>query len=346
MKKTLIYLSILIIITWVMFLFVSKNYPENIVEICLKNYVSPEQVAYAVNNLEAYDYLNVYDIFSYDEKASVYSGNINLFLYNKKRQENGFTFNNNEVIMGDNFMEDNFNYNLLGEKYLSSYGEYDVNCILENNDRVYYRDLEILKSSMIKSQKIYLSLLNTRKTYMNPSNTVKALEYNGIDAAKSIAYIDVINFLKKLLMLLITIVTILIFIIVWRKNKKIGKNILSTYKATKYDIEIKDFIIKKDNLRLMIKLLFTAFLQLINGIIIIYLVASFVRIPLGIDVDITSLKSIIGAAITFIDLLKYYFLNGFTDISFMIVKIIIIYLFISLLFYMINSIMVNKKILQ
>lgn len=344
MKKLLLYFSILIVITGMLILFVSKNYPENILEVCLKSYASPELVDSVVKKIGSFDYFNIYDIFSKEDAISVYSGNINLFLYDKNIQRFELTFNDDEVIMGENYMYEYLKYDALGGKYKSEYGEYYINCIIENNDRIYYRDLKILESSRVKNQKIYISLLNSKNILMNPQNKLLELENNDILYAKSIAYIDVINFLKQLIVLLLIIYTLLIIITLNIKSGSARKKIASAYKNIKYDLEFREFLIKKESLKLIIKYIFYILLQVAGAIIIIYLVAKLISIPVSYSIDIRSMKSIINAVLSFVDLLKYYYLNGFTEISSMIVKIIMIYFFTSILFIIINIKLSNKKI--
>lgn len=362
MKRALIYIGTLIIITGLLILFVDKNYPENIIEFCLNEYISPEDVDRIVKDLNAFDYFNVYEIFSKEGTASVYSGNLNLFLYNKKVQgiglshedkeieseqvdeeeSSGLTYEDKEVIIGDKFIDKNFKYYPLGTKYTSVYGEYDVNGILEGSDRIYYRDLEILKTARIKSQKIYLSVINTKKIMMLPSIKVHEAKFYGMNIGKSIAYKDLSDSLKKVAALLIIVMAFLVFAVILRLNKKIFRQIVSSYKGSKYDLDIKDFIIKRDNLKIIIKQIFAFLLQVLSIIFILYSVSSFTNVPVSYNIDISSLKSITDAITSLTDLLKYYHSNGFTEISWMIVKIIMIYVSSSMLFLII-MLGLNKK---
>ncbi len=365
MKRALIYIGILIIITGLLILFVGKNYPENIIEFCLNDYISPEDVSRIMQDLNVFDYFNVYDMFSEEETASVYSGNLNLFLYNKKiqgiglsyedkaaeseqadeKESTGLTYEDKEVIIGDKFIDKNFRYYPLGTKYTSVYGEYDVNGILEGSDRIYYRDLEILKTARIKSQKIYLSVINARKIMMLPSIKIHEAKFYGMNIGKSIAYKDVTDSLKKIATLLITVMAFLVFAVILRLNKKILRQIANSYKESKYDLDIKDFIVKRDNLKIIIKQIFAVLLQVLSIIFILYSVSSFTNVPVSYNIDISSLKSITDAITSLTDLLKYYHLNGFTEISWMIVKIIMIYVSSSVLIFII-MLSLNKKFVK
>ena len=345
MKRALIYVGTLIIITGLLILFVGKNYPENIIEFCLNEYISPEDVSDIMKDLNVFDYFNVYDIFSKEGTASVYSGNLNLFLQDKKRQDVGLTYEDKEVIMGEKFVDKNLKYYPLGSKYISAYGEYDVNCIFEGSDRIYYRDLEILETAGIKSQKIYLSVINTKKIMMLPSIKIHEAKFYGMNIAKSIAYKDVTDTLKKIAALLIIVMAFLVFAVILRLNRKILSKIVSSYKESKYDLDIKDFIIKRDNLKIIIKQIFAVLLQVLSIIFILYSVSSFTNVPVSYNIDISSLKSITDAITSLTDLLKYYHSNGFTEISWMIVKIIMIYVSSSVLIFII-MLSLNKKFVK
>ncbi len=345
MKRALIYVGTLIIITGLLILFVGKNYPENIIEFCLNEYISPEDVSDIMKDLNVFDYFNVYDIFSKEGTASVYSGNLNLFLQDKKRQDVGLTYEDKEVIMGEKFVDKNLKYYPLGSKYISAYGEYDVNCIFEGSDRIYYRDLEILETAGIKSQKIYLSVINTKKIMMLPSIKIHEAKFYGMNIAKSIAYKDVTDSLKKIAALLIIVMAFLVFAVILRLNRKILSKIVSSYKESKYDLDIKDFIIKRDNLKIIIKQIFAVLLQVLSIIFILYSVSSFTNVPVSYNIDISSLKSITDAITSLTDLLKYYHSNGFTEISWMIVKIIMIYVSSSVLIFII-MLSLNKKFVK
>ncbi len=266
MKKLLAYLGVFIVITGLLLLFVINNYPNNVVEVCLKNSYNKEQIEEALEKISVYDYLNIYDIFSNEENASVYFGNINILLNSNKTVECGITFDDKEVIMGDKFMRERFNYNLLGEIYKSSYGEYDVNCVIKGSNRIYYRDLNALKNSDIKNQ---------------------------------------------------------------RKSKNYCKKLLSKYRASKYDIDIKSFIKKDGNYRLMLSMILVGIMQLLIAITVLYLTIKFTNIKLSYSVDYTSLKSITESMKSFFKLIEYYITNGFTNISLMIIKIIFIYVLTS-----------------
>ncbi len=347
MKKLLAYISVFIVITSLMLLFIIKNFSENKLEICLKNIVMPEQVSIAMDGILAYDYINIYDVHSNEENSSIYTGNINILLQSEDIEEIGITYNDNEVIMGEHFMKKHYNYNVLGEKHLSSYGEYDVNCIIKGSKRIYYRDLNILQNSNIKNQRIYLLLTDKKSIPINLNNTVENLQYYGINASKYIYHADVINFFKKILILLSIIAISIVFFILLYSIKEIYKKLSESHKSIKYDFDFKEFILNADNFKLILKLIFKVFVEIAIGATILYLFIKFLNIYISYSVDFTSLKSILGAINEFIDLIKYYVDNGFTDITLVIVKFIFIYLIVFVVtITIIIAKIINKAIIE
>ena len=343
MKKFLTYIGVYILITALMFLFFVRNFPANMVELSLNSVAKPEQVEKAMKEFMIYDYLNIYDILSYEENVSVYSGNINILLKQLDVVEHGMTFNDNEVIMGDRYMEKQFKYNLLGEKYKSSFGEYDVNCIIKNNDRVYYRNLNILQNANIKSQKIYLSLISTKKLPIDYNNTIKNFKYYGLNVSKSIYYADVINFFKKMLILLVVSTLSIVFFKLLSNTRKSAAQLLEYQKSSKYDLEIGEFISKPNNIKLILKVFCKVLLQVLTAVTILFLTVVFLNTNISYSVDFTSLKSVTDAINAFFNLIKYYILNGFTDISLAIVSCIIIYLLILIVLITVNANNLVKK---
>ena len=339
MKRLLMYISILIIVTTLLLLFVIKNFPNDIVEICLKSDYTKDQIEAAMQQISAYDYLNIYDVFSLETNASIYFGNINILLDDKKIEQCGMTFDDKEVIMGGKFMEENFKYNLLGEKYRSSYGEYDVNCIIKGSDRIYYRDLNVLENNNIKNQRLYLVLSDYQNRLIDVNLVIDNLKYAGIYVSHRIVYYDLSRFLEKLLVILLIVLNSIVFIELLKKNKLYYKDIRVKYEVDKYNLNLKYFVLKDYNLRLILKLLFICLIQVLICFTILYLTIKFKNIYLSYSIDFTAFRSITEAVKSFVNLLKYYIINGFTDISMMIVKVIFVYILTLII-----SIKVSKKV--
>ena len=343
MKKLLSYIVVFIVITALMLLFVTKNFSGNIVEINLKNIANPEQVNMAMDKAMAYDYINIYDIFTSEENSSVYTGNINIFLRTKDEEERGISLNNNEVIMGEKFMKKHYNYNTLGVKHITPSKEYEVNCIIKGSERIYYRDLSLLQTNAIKNQRIYLSLLSNNGRHMGVNNTIENLRYYGIDTSKYIYYLDVVNFFKKILILLVIIALSSIFFVNFHSTKLSYKQISEQFKSSKYDLELREFINNSDNFGFIIRLTIKIILQILIAVTILYLFIRFLNIKLSYSVDFTSLRSILDAVNNFVQLIKYYIAYGFTDISITIVKCVVVYLIAFVVGITINVINIIKS---
>lgn len=315
----------------------NKNFPSDIAEISLNSVAHPEQVSKTVEDLQLFDYLNIYDIYSYEENAKLYSGNINILLKQKGIEQVGITLRYDEVIVGDRYMKEHFNYNLLGERYTSNFGEYAVNGIIKNNDSIYYTNSDILQNTDVKKQTLYVSLINTKKRMADYNTTVNALSYYDINVSKSIYYADVNNFFKKLLILFILSALSIVFLKTLSYTKKNTAQIVEFHKSSSYDLELWEFIFKPDNLKILLKILAEIALEIIIIFAVLRLTTVFLNTRISYSVDFTSLKSITDAIKAFLNLIRYYINNGFTDISFAIVKCLIIYLVAAALIIAINS---------
>lgn len=337
MKKLLVYIGVFIVITAFILLFFIKSFPLNIAELSLEGSTKPEQVDKAMEDMLIYDFLNIYNIFGYGGNISVYSGNINMLLKDSNIEAIELTFKDNEVIMGEGYMKERFNYSLLGEKYTSVFGEYYVNCIINDSENIYYRNLRVLENTDIKNQLIYLSLLNTKKQTMGYNSTINSLREYGINVSKGIYYADVINFYKKLLILLVVSALVIIFFRILSYTKNAASKLVAVQRSSKYDIDFGEFIAKPNNLGLIVKVIFQVVIQLFIGATILWLTVFLLNIKSSYEVDFTSLKSILKTLNSFIDLIKYYVANGFTDISLAIVKSIIIYVSTIIIIFVVNS---------
>ncbi len=315
----------------------NKNFPSNIAEISLNSVVHPEQLNKTIDDLQLFDYLNIYDIYSYEGNAKLYSGNINILLKQKGIEQVGITLGDDEVIVGDRYMKEHFNYNLLGERYTSNFGEYAVNGIIKNNDSIYYTNSDILQNTDVKKQTLYVSLINTKKRMADYSTTVNALSYYDINVSKSIYYADVNNFFKKLLILFILSALSIVFLKMLSYTKKNTAQIMELQKSSSYDLELWEFIFKPDNLKIVLKILAEIVLEIIIVFAVLRLSIVFLNTRISYSIDFTSLKSITEAIKAFLNLIKYYISNGFTDISLAIVKCLIIYLIVAALIIAINA---------
>lgn len=326
MKKLMTYIAVFIIITACMLMFFIRNFPAEMAELSLDGSVNPSQIDMAMLDNSIYDYLNVYDIFVRSENANVYSGNINILLRKSDIKAGLMTYKDDEIIMGENYMQENFNYSLLGEKYESQFGEYNVNCIINNSDKTYYRDISILDNVNIKGQRLYISLITDKKIPIKYVQAINALRYYNISVAKSLYYSDVINCFKKLLMVLIIAEFSFFFIKLLSYCKKSLVALSESRKTSQYDLTIKEFIFKSNNISSIFKLIFQVIILILLGIALMFLVVFIIKISTSYVIDYTSLKSILNAVTDFTSLLKYYISNGLTSIVIALISCVVIYL--------------------
>lgn len=326
MKKLMTYIAVFIVITAFMLLFFIRNFPAEMAELSLDGIANPNQIDRAMVENSIYDYFNVYDTFVRGENANVYTGNINILLRKSDIKAGAMTYSDDEVIMGDKHMEENFKYNLLGERYESQFGEYYVNCIIKNSDKVYYRDLNILQNVNIKSQRLYMSLVNEKKLPMKYEQVISTLRYYNIGISKSIYYSDAINFFKKLLILLIIAEFTIIFLKFLNRTKKSIVALSESRKSSQYDLTLREFIFKSNNVKSILKILSQVIILTSLGIAMMWLTVVILKISTSYVIDYTSLKSIMDAVGSFISFMNYCLVNGFTDISSSLMSCIIIYL--------------------
>lgn len=325
MKKLLIYIITLIVITASIFFVLKKNFPPDIVEINFESIIDSRRINEAVNSLYLYDYLNLYDISFQEKNAKLYSGNINILLRNKDIEDIGITLKDNEVLIGDKFMKKNFKYNLLGETYTSIFGDFAVNAIIKNDDNVYYRNLDFFDAASVKKQILYLSLMSTKGRTVSYKNTIESLRYFGINVEKSIHYADVVNFFLKVLVLLILTALVIVFLMVMSLIKKIATQIKDRQKSFSYELELHEFVLKTENFQNILKLLAGIFIEIAIIFAVLYFTIIFLNTPFSYEIDFTSLDSVLNAIKAFLSLMKFYILNGFTNISLAIIKCIMIY---------------------
>ncbi len=326
MKKFMTYIAVFIIITACMLMFFIRNFPAEMAELSLDGSVNPSQIDIAMLDNSIYDYLNIYDIFVRSENANVYSGNINILLRKSDIKAGLMTYKDDEIIMGENYMQENFNYSLLGEKYESQFGEYNVNCIIKNSDKTYYRNISILDDINIKGQRLYISLITDKKIPIKYNQVINALRYYNIGVAKSLYYSDVINCFKKLLIVLIIAEFLFFFIKLLNYCKKSLVALSESRKTSQYDLTIKEFIFKTNNISSIFKLIVQVVILILLGIALMVLTVFIIKIYTSYLIDYTSLKSILNAVTNFISMLKYYITNGLTNIAVALISCIVIYL--------------------
>jgi hypothetical protein len=338
MKRLMMYIAVFILITACMLMFFIRNFPAEMTELNLDGVVNPNQIDIAMKDNSIFDYLNIYEIFVRSESANIYTGNINILLRKSDIKAGALTYKDDEIIMGEKHMEENFRYSLLGEKYQSQFGEYNVNCIIKNIDKTYYRDINILQNVNIKNQRLYISLFNEKRAALKYKQTIDAFMYNNISVAKSIYYLDVINFFKKLLIILIIAEFAIIFLelLAYTKNNIVALS--KSRQSSQYDYTINEFILESNNVKAMLKILSQVVMLVLLGVSMMWATVVILKITTSYVIDYSSLKSIINAITDFTSLMKYYIANGLSNISSALISCIIIYLMTFFAIFIINVI--------
>jgi len=325
MKKIICCACILIIITGSIIIYFHKYYPDNIMEICIGEYISPQTINDAIDETGVYDFVIVYDLFSEEENAKVYTGNINILINNKSKDNLNLLLNNNEVIMGDKFAKKNYTYYPLGEKHITKFGEYKINAIVSNCSDIYYSDLSILKNSNIKNQRLYAVLKDKDNNYIDENTFISQIGSRGISMASTIRYGNVENLLIKILILLIITIVIIILFNLCKKIKKSVVELMKRYKEVKYDFNFRQFVFQTNSLKEIRNIAVCMISSILLIILIMFLTVKYVDLRMPYKLNPVSPKSIYDVILLFINLVKYYIKNGMTEISILILLLAVLY---------------------
>ena len=329
MKRIIYGVCSLIILTFFMIIYVQKNYDESIMEINLSEYISPKEIVDIIDETEIYDYVIVCDLFSNEESAKVYAGNLNILINDRIKDSLGIALNGHEVIMGDRFAKKNYNYYPLGEKHITKYGEYRINGIIKNSGDIYYNDLKILEDSQIKNQRLYVVLKNKDNKAIDENTLVSQLSSWGISNPVVLNYGNVKKFLIKILIVLIMILIIIVLVKQYKILKKSVYEMMKKFNEVKYDLYFRQFITKRYNFADIKNIIISLTFMTLSAYFISFLTVKFVCLKMPYKLNPVSPKSINDAIKLFTGLIRYYVQNGMTEVSTVIVSLAVVY-FIAL----------------
>lgn len=325
MKKILTCICALIVLTVTLIIYVHKNYPDNIIEICIGEYTSVETIRDVLDKTGVYDFAVVYGLFSKEENARVYWGNINILINAGISKGSVLELSSNEVIMGERFAKKNYEYYPLGEKHVSVFGEYQINGIMENSSDIYYNDLKILERGSIKNQRLYVVLKDKDNNAIDENMFISQVRSYGVPISSFICYGDIKRLLVKVLILLsigcIIMAAVKLLRIIRQKYTVFTKG----YDAVRNDLYFRQYVFQGPNIGSVGSIVLS-----VSGIIMLWistmlLTVKYMNIPMPYKVNPVSPKSIYEAISSFIDMMDYYMKNGMTEISKLMLGLVVLY---------------------
>lgn len=323
MKKTICALLTVISITFILLVHVESVQYKGMTEVCLNGCYSLEETEDALEMAQIYDYLILYDLYN-GENSIAYKGNINILLGNRIKDKTSIELSENEVFMGDKFAEKNYEYYPLGSKHELYGKEYSINAIIENSDYIYYNDLSILENQNIKRQRIYVLLKDTNGTKIDENTFISILKSSNITPAFHIYYDNLRKLLLKIIIL--CLIVILVYAIFKLKDglKKLTGSLRAGYRERRYDITVFEYIKERENLK-VIKTIIAYSAAVIAGVLnIMFFTVKFINLRMPYSVNPLSPKSVFGLIKSFCDFIAYYLNNGFTEMSWFVLEIVVV----------------------
>lgn len=337
MKRSIAFINILLIITVFILVIFDKYYPSSILEVYLKDYYTPEKISYVLNEKYPYEYLNIYEILSSEGNVNVYTGNLNIILRNHIMEDYGINKDKDTLIAGDKYLDKRYIYNEDNSHITTKIGEYNLRAVIKNSNEAYYCDTDILKNSQIRRQRLYLILddSDNPNKYINSETMLRFIKSEGIEVASSIAYEDVSDILKKLI-LIFCFIQALIGLIYMQKNIiNQTKVMIKKYKELKYDIYLRDYLLDKQNIKSIFTVVGKIIAAFVFLIVLLILFVLIINIRPSFSLNPTSYTSIKNTIMLLVNLLNYFFKYGFTDISLAILGILSTYLVLIFLTFIV-----------
>ncbi len=328
MKRSIVFINILLIITVFILVIFDKYYPSSILEIYLKECYTPEKISYVLNEKYPYEHLNIYEILSAEGNVNVYTGNLNIILRNRKVEDYGINVDKDTLIAGDKYLDKRYIINKNNSHITTKIGEYNLRAIIKNSNESYYCDTEILKNNQIRRQRLYLILddSDNPNKYINSETMLRFIKSEGIEIASSIAYEDVSDILKKIILIICFIQALIGFIHIQKNIINQTKVMIKKYKELKYDIYLRDYLSDKQNIKSIFTVIGKIIAAFVFLIVLLILFVLIINIRTSFSLNPTSYTSIKNTIILLVNLLNYFFKYGFTDISLAILGILSTYL--------------------
>lgn len=339
MKKTVCVLLTVIFITFILFLYVKSNFYKGVAEICLSDYHTLEETEEALEQAQIYDYLIIYDLYN-EENSKVYKGNINILLNGIIKEKTNIELSEDEVLMGDKFAEKNYAYYPLGREHVFNNKEYRINAVITDSSDIYYNDIGMLENQNIKGQKIYAVLKNKDGVNIDENTFLSILKSRNVNPVAHIYYDNISKLLLKIIILCFMV--ILIYIIFKLKNvlKRLFNGLKAGYEDCKYDIDILEYIKKRENAKTIKDIILFSVATIISIICGMFLTVKYINLRMPYRFNPVSPKSIYGILKSFCDIISYYLNSGITEMSLIVLEIVFVYFAVI---FLIAAVYINIK---
>lgn len=339
MKKWLICLFILILITCGLLVYENKTMDNNQVEISINSFQYPQNMKNLINKMGVYDYVNVYDVLVNNKIIKVYEGNINILLNKYEIENENITLDNDEVIVGDKFLDSYFNNFCINNKVQFNNKDYLISCTLKNTEDIYFRNLDLLYNNIILKQVVYVSKFG-RDNYVSLDRMKTILEYNYVSILSMVDYEDVCDTLRLILCFLSILFIILVFVKLYKYTRIKFECINKNYSRTSRVLTLFQFIRDKSNMSLIFSFVCCVLCSIIMCYTCFYLLNYIFSVKVPYNINITSIKNLDIIINQSIEFFRYSLKYGFTDRGLCILNIVLTY--ITTIIILISSCIIHK----
>lgn len=339
MKKWLICLFILILITCGLLVYENKKMDNNQVEININSFQYPQNMRKLINKMGVYDYVNVYDLLVNNKIIKVYEGNINILLNKYEIEDENITLGNDEVIVGDKFLDGYFNNFYINNKVQFNNKDYLIGCTLKNTEDIYFKNLDLLYNNIIVKQVVYVSKFG-RDNYVSLDRMKTILDYNYVSVLNMVDYEDVSDTLKLILCFFNVLFIVLVFVKLYKYTRTKFEHINKNYHKTNRVLTILEFIKDKSNMLLICRFMSCVLCLIIMCYICFYLLNYIFSVRVPYSINITSVKNLDLIINQSIEFFRYSFKFGFTDRGLCILNIVLTYIITIII--LISSCIIHK----
>ncbi|QSX04961.1 hypothetical protein JYG23_09690 [Sedimentibacter sp. zth1] len=327
MKKSIICLLVLILVTIIMLGYVNNHIDTNLVEITFESFYIPESVQQLVDKMYAYDYANVYDVLIDGKTIKVYEGNINIILNQYRLDNKSISLEKHEAIVGEKFLEKLFKDYAISNTLKFQGENYFINGILLDTNDIILKNLDSLEQNNIVNQTLYVEK-SSKYEYVDKDIIQTALEYRHINYNSIKDYNDLYSVLKVILCFLIAMVCILTILLLIKKLKIVIQEYKKRYCKLNRIITAYQYIKQKNNVLSLLTIICLAVVIIFVFLICVYAMKNLFTTRLPFSINITSIKNLDTLYLLIKEFLMHNFKYGFNCYEIIVLKIGFIYLII------------------
>lgn len=311
MKQFISVMCLMLLLSGMVLMVITKMLSPDVMEITLAGYHDTENLKRRTEQTGIYDYLILNGIYTYEGNMYTYEGDIQLLLYGKSgcrmSMEDG-----KEVLLGKRYVENNYLYDPLGEKYFSEYGEMNVGGIVPG-DGIYLSSTDEVDVDSVRVQRLYAVLRDEENNAIDRDTVISILQSYGISILSAVYYKDIFNFMYKIIISLGLLLMTYLMVKAVSAAKGCCIYLRKGYKLEKYDSYVIKFLARVENRRMVLKFAIFLIYMIACIICVLYLSVKFLNMRMPFKVNPVSPRSIWEALSSFGDLMNIYLTYGFTD---------------------------------